>query len=185
MSWTPAEKGWLAVGILALAAVVWIAWPRTTFAPATTNSSPVANVNVREDSFDRPAEDVTLTDLEGRPVTFGQSSAEPALAVVFWRTDCEDCRRQLESVRAVDPSVGAVYAVNVGQDAASIREFLGNAADGLRVFLDPERRSADVYTVDPLPSTAFLHTGRIVGFGSGVLTSSQLTSRLSAIGRLP
>jgi len=185
MSWTPTEKTWLAVGILAVAAVVWLAWPRTTHAPVATNSSQISNANLREDSFDRPAEDVTLTDLEGRPVTFGQSSAEPALAVVFWRTDCGDCRQQLISLREVDSSAGRVYAVNVGEDRDSIRDFLGQEFDELEVLLDPNRQSAAAYSVDPLPSTTFLHNGRIVGFGTGALTAAQLTSRLSAIGRLP
>lgn len=176
----------LFIGVVLLLSVVWLTWPRTKVSAPTVSTSDLFNTNqnIRDDTFDRMAAPLALVDTDGQDVTV-TAADRPAVALVFWRTDCVKCEQELaELSTATDAKTGTIYAVNVGETAEAVRAFLKDHPQKVRVILDPQRLSSVSYNTAILPSTTFLHFGKVVGYGTGLLSSDQLIEKLRTIGQL-
>lgn len=175
-----------AVGIVVAGAVIWMAWPRAGHAPTLTpdTNSPVANATVRDEDFNHPVPTLSLVDLDGQAVVIDKSSRDPAVILVFWRTDCDRCLDQLEAMSASTKDYGHMYAINVGESEQTVRQFIAAHPQKTRIILDPNSTSAAGFSTSVLPATTFVHSGTIVGFGVGFLPASQLETKLSSIGQL-
>jgi thiol-disulfide isomerase/thioredoxin len=89
-------------------------------------------------------ESLQLESLDGSAVTL---AAPPGVALVvhFWATWCPSCRGELSDLdraaRACDGRTTQVVAVDVGEDAATVRAFLGERQPlALPVLLDRDGR---------------------------------------------
>lgn len=86
------------------------------------------------------AEPLRLTDLEGRPVELGPPAAGEAIVVHFWATWCPSCKEELAVLgRAVTACADVpvrVVAVDVGEDAKTVRRFFGDRPPGIPLLLD-------------------------------------------------
>lgn len=91
------------------------------------------------------AEPLRLVDLEGRRVALGPPAAGEAIVVHFWATWCPQCPDDLAALaRAARACAGArvrVAAVDVGEDAETVRGFLSRQSLALPVLLDPKGRA--------------------------------------------
>jgi thiol-disulfide isomerase/thioredoxin len=82
-----------------------------------------------------------LTDLDGRPVELGPPAAGEKIVVHFWATWCPSCKEELavleEAAKACAGQPVQVVAVDVDEDAGTVRRFLGDRALGIPLLLDP------------------------------------------------
>jgi thiol-disulfide isomerase/thioredoxin len=97
-----------------------------------------------------------LKDPDGRPVRLADFRGKP-LIVNFWATWCPPCREEMPSMqRALDllsnDEIGLI-AINVGEDADTISQFLANARLKLPVLLDETSGVVMRYPVRGLPTT--------------------------------
>ncbi|MBI5404682.1 MAG: TlpA family protein disulfide reductase [Candidatus Kerfeldbacteria bacterium] len=173
-------------GVVAVGAVIWMTWPRAGLAPTVSNqvNSPIANANVRDQDFNRPVPSLSLTGLDGRAVSIDKDSRDPAVILVFWRTDCDRCLDQLEAISRLTQPSGTIYAINVGESEQTVRDYIAAHPQQAKIVLDPSAASAEVFSTSVLPAATFVHAGTIVGFGVGFLTSAQLESKLGSIAAL-
>jgi thiol-disulfide isomerase/thioredoxin len=87
-----------------------------------------------------------LSDYRGRVVL-----------VNFWASWCGPCRAEMPSIeqlrRSLEREPFAVLAVNVGEDAATVRSFAGRVAMGFALLLDPESRVTRAWGARALPTS--------------------------------
>lgn len=137
--------------------------PQTLSPPLRQTLSPVP---------DRPAappfdlkgpdgESIRLADFRGKPVI-----------VNFWATWCPPCRAEMPSMQRAHEQVAgegiALVAINVGEDAETVDQFLGHTPVGFPIPLDetsgvtmswPVRGLPTTFVVDPEGRLAYVATG--------------------------
>jgi thiol-disulfide isomerase/thioredoxin len=88
-----------------------------------------------------PGEPLRLVDLEGRPVALGPPAPGETIVVHFWATWCPSCDEDLavlgRAAKACSDAPVRVVAVDVGEDAQTVRSFLGDRSLGIPLLLDP------------------------------------------------
>ncbi|HET7755036.1 MAG TPA: TlpA disulfide reductase family protein [Anaeromyxobacteraceae bacterium] len=98
------------------------------------------------------------TDLAGRRWDLAALRGR-AVVVQFWATWCEPCVEELPALTRLRGAMAGrpleVIAVNYGEGAARVEQFLGRHAVALPVLLDRDKRAAAAWGVGGLPM-AFL-----------------------------
>ena len=113
---------------------------------------------------------LSTASLRGRPVI-----------VNFWASWCEPCVRELPALenfaaRHDGPADPQVLAVNVGEDDATVRGFLGdNGVSKLTVLLDHDLVASDAWGARGLPMTFLLNpSGQVLAAQAGEITLAAL-----------
>jgi thiol-disulfide isomerase/thioredoxin len=94
----------------------------------------------------------------------------------FWATWCGPCRASLPHVQELSESESwaaeglVVWAVNAGESADKVSDFLGNNQYTFTALLDPEGTAMSEYGVHGIPMTVLIgRSGRVenvwVGYG--------------------
>ncbi|MBT3054365.1 MAG: TlpA family protein disulfide reductase [Candidatus Thiodiazotropha sp. (ex Codakia orbicularis)] len=107
-----------------------------------------------------------LHDLEGRNHQLLDYRGR-VLIVNFWASWCVPCRRELPSMNrawtALRPKGIAMLAINLGDDAEAVKEFLYDFPIDFPVLLDHRGRISQRWQVRGLPTTLVLNQrGEIV-----------------------
>ena len=131
-----------------------------------------------------PLPPLTLSSLEGRPVSLAGFAGRPTV-VNLWATWCPPCQREmpvLQQAQAINPDVNIVF-VNQGEEAPTIAAFLGRHGLVLRnVLVDPQRRTGAALGHRALPTTLFFDAqGRLADTRIGELSQATLTQRLASL----
>ena len=161
------------VGLLALsgAGVLW--------SGTTVDGSPAAVVTVGS-----IAPDFSLATLTEEPVSLHQLRGKPTV-INFWATWCPPCREELPALEAAHARYGDrvnFLAVDVEEDAATVRRFADQFGLTLPVLLDVDGAVMDMYQVRGLPTTLFVNAeGVIVNYHMGGLTDSSLADYLQPL----
>ena len=99
---------------------------------------------------------LTLKDLGGRLQSLADYRGKVVL-VNFWATWCEPCRDELPSMRRLRERLAGqpfdVLAVNYGESATRISDFLTRERLDLTVLLDPNQEAARTWRVRVLPGS--------------------------------
>jgi peroxiredoxin len=102
------------------------------------------------------AADFDLKDPEGRPVRLADFRGKP-LIVNFWATWCPPCREEMPSMQRAHAAVSkegiGLVAINVGEDADTVAEFLADARVEFPLPLDEASKVVMSYPVRGLPTT--------------------------------
>ena len=113
---------------------------------------------------------LSTASLRGRPVI-----------VNFWASWCEPCVRELPALetfaaRHDGPADPQVLAVNVGEDDATVRSFLGDYdVSNLTVLLDRDLVASDAWGARGLPMTFLLNpSGQVLAAQAGEITLAAL-----------
>jgi len=157
---------------------------------SSSNSQDTAQV-VNPSSGTRPirdwqADDFTLTALDGEEVSLSDYDGK-VIFLNFWRTDCAPCVRELPAFRDFMAQQGAegavVLAVNQGEDAAMIAEFLESididAGNDFPVLLDEDMTVSVTYPSQFLPTTYVVNSeGMVQNFRIGEMTVDEMNGYL-------
>ncbi|MDB5756866.1 MAG: thiol-disulfide isomerase-like protein [Burkholderia sp.] len=101
-------------------------------------------------------EPLVLADLAGRDVDLSSFKGEVVL-VNFWATWCEPCREEMPSLQRLQQKLGGkgfrVLAVNVGEGAPRIRQFLERTPVSLPIVRDADSDVMKAWRVRMLPAS--------------------------------
>lgn len=99
---------------------------------------------------------LVLPDLAGRDVDLSAFKGEVVL-VNFWATWCEPCREEMPSLQRLQQKLGGkglrVLAVNVGEGAPRIRQFLERTPVALTILRDADSEAMKAWRVRMLPAS--------------------------------
>ncbi|MCX7897710.1 MAG: TlpA family protein disulfide reductase [Rhodocyclaceae bacterium] len=137
------------------------------FLAACSQGEPAKPLNIAD-----PAPAFTARRLDGQTVHFPSFAAERPLVLRFWADWCRYCEAEMQLLDTVSRRYAdrrlLVIAVNVGQDADTVRRFMDKIAVAYPALLDERAQIAKSYGVKGLPTTFFIDTrgivrGKIVG----------------------
>jgi thiol-disulfide isomerase/thioredoxin len=117
------------------------------------------------------APDFDLQDPEGNPQRLADYKGKPVI-LNFWATWCPPCREEMPSMQraheAVAPEGIALVAINVGEDADTIEQFLASYPVDFPLPMDLDSKVVQSYPVKGLPTTFVLDPeGRLVYIATG------------------
>jgi peroxiredoxin len=118
-----------------------------------------------------PAPDFDLKDPDGKPVRLLDFRGKP-LIVNFWATWCPPCREEMPSMQRAHAAVSkegiGVVAINVGEDADTVAQFLASAQVQFPLPLDETSKVVMSYPVRGLPTTFVVDSdGRLAYVATG------------------
>jgi peroxiredoxin len=103
-----------------------------------------------------PAPDFDLRDPDGVPVRLSDFRGMP-LIVNFWATWCPPCREEMPSMQRAHAAVAkegiGLIAINVGEDADTVAQFLASTQVQFPLPLDESSKVVTSYPVRGLPTT--------------------------------
>lgn len=129
---------------------------------------------------------VTVNDLDGKPVDFGQWIGKKPVLVEFWATWCSNCEELLPRLREARKAVGdrmEFLAVNVtvNQTPERVRRYLQEHDLPFRILYDDKGTSTRAYQA---PATSYVvivdAKGRVVYTGVGGDQQFEPALRLAA-----
>ncbi len=134
----------------------------------------------------KPAADFSLTDMAGRKQRLSALKGKVVL-LDFWATWCGPCRRELPIIVKLHNELQkrglAVVAVNVGEPAPQVAEFLKKNAYALPVWLDVNSEVADQYGASAIPTLVVIdRTGGVVEHVMGVHDEEWLRAIIKKAG---
>jgi peroxiredoxin len=152
-----------AIALCALAGLALVGGSVVAKSPQTQTLTPVA---------DRPlAPPFDLKGPEGEPIRLADFHGRPVI-VNFWATWCPPCREEMPSMQRAHEQISkegmAVIAINVGEDADTVAQFLGQVPVDFPLPLDetsavvtswPVRGLPTTFVVDPDGRLAYVATG--------------------------
>jgi peroxiredoxin len=124
----------------------------------------------------KAAPDFSAETLDGGAVSLAQHRGQEIVVLDFWAAWCPPCREGLPAVESIakefEGQPVAVYAVNQGEDADTVREFLEESGLDLTVLMDEKTSIGALYGVRGIPQTVIIDKdGQVadvhVGYRSG------------------
>lgn len=121
---------------------------------------------------DQPmAPDFDLEDPDGNPQRLADYQGK-AIILNFWATWCPPCREEMPSMQRAHEAVSddgiAMIAINVGEDADTIEQFLASYPVDFPLPMDLDSKVVQSYPVRGLPTTFVIDPeGRLVYVATG------------------
>ncbi len=110
---------------------------------------------MENENIGKPAPDFTLPTVDGTATSFAQFRGADKAVIFFWATWCPHCRRELGNLvqkKEVLAQKGIKVAlVDVGEDAATVKQYLQKNKVDFTVFLDRETVVAESCNVVGVP----------------------------------
>ena len=136
----------------------------------------------------QPAPAIELRNLAGQPVSLADHTGSDIVILDFWAEWCGPCRDAMPTIISVAEkysSQGVVlYAVNLGDDPATIRRFLNDTGLEVDVLLDTEMSVAAAYGANAIPQTVIVDkdgTVQAVHVGLTPGLSAEISSQLETL----
>jgi peroxiredoxin len=136
----------------------------------------------------KPAPPFEVVDLDGNPVSLASYLGDNVVVLDFWATWCGPCVEALPEVDAVTAALQdrgvKFFAVNIGEDKQTVRDFLDEQKLDVPVALDLDSTVASLYRVTGIPQTVLIgKDGRVqvVHMGFGPNLGQQLKSELERL----
>ena len=182
----------IVVSLLVAVAVGWFVWARIAATPGRGAgwSAMDAIMAASADRFmAQPAPTFTLQDADGEYVSLDDLRGRVVL-VNFWATWCLPCRAEMpeldRAAREYHDEGFRVLAVNLLEDAASIRKFGDELQVGLPLLVDPSGDVYKAYSVQGLPASFLVdRDGVIRDVHLGVITRSYLEGKVARLLEAP
>lgn len=133
------------------------------------------------------APDFALQDLDGETVRLSDLRGQTVL-VNFWATWCGPCRDEMPAIQARYNDRGdfAVLAVDFGENAQQVQNFLTEIQVELPVLLDQDGSVQDLYRVRGYPSSFFVDGDGVIRFlHIGQMSEADLESFLEQMESTP
>jgi thiol-disulfide isomerase/thioredoxin len=124
----------------------------------TAGSEPTATVG-------NVAPDFQLQNLDGQPITLSGLKGNPVL-INFWATWCQPCVSEMPHLQEIDNEWSdkglMLLAINIGDSAAKVEQFLHDHNLSLPVLLDTSEVVAQKYGIRGIPTTFFVDKDGII-----------------------
>ena len=124
-----------------------------------------------------PAPPFKTVGLDDKPIDLAAHLGKDVVMLDFWATWCGPCIQAMPEVDGVAEKFAdrglVFYAVNVQEDAETIKEFLKTSELDVRVALDLDGNISQTYRAEGIPQTVLIgKDGKVqvvhVGFGDGL-----------------
>jgi thiol-disulfide isomerase/thioredoxin len=132
-----------------------------------------------------PAPAFETVDLAGDEVKLADLVGKKVIMLDFWAEWCGPCRAALPTIAKVAQEFAkdevVLYAVNLGDDADTIREFLSSEKLDIPVALDAEGKIGELYAASAIPQTVLIGKDKrvqVVHVGLLENLEEQLTTEL-------
>ena len=126
--------------------------------PPTAQEIPLQGGNAN-DLEGKPAPDFRLVSIDGAEISSNKLKGDVYI-LDFWATWCGPCQESLPGLDKIyqqDSKDGLkVYAVNLGEDAATVRQFVARTGLSIPVLLDSEGAAGAAYGADAIPETVLV-----------------------------
>lgn len=110
---------------------------------------------MENESIGKPAQDFTLPTVGGTKMGLADFRKQDKAIVFFWATWCPHCRKELGNLVQKKEELAQkgikVALVDVGEDEATVKQYLQKNKVGFTVFLDQETAVAESYNVVGVP----------------------------------
>ncbi len=113
------------------------------------------------------APDFQLRNLDGQAVSLRQFRGRPVL-LNFWASWCGPCREEMPLIQQIfEDRVLAgkglvVLGIDLGEDSATVANFMKNNGFSFPVLLDTKRNVAEEYNIRAIPTTFFVDKNGII-----------------------
>lgn len=111
------------------------------------------------------APDFQLQNLDGQSITLSDFRGKPVV-VNFWATWCGPCAFEMPFIQEIyDERSGEgliVLAINVGESASEVEQFMQNHNLSIPVLLDTDRAVSWKYNIRAFPTTFFIDKDGII-----------------------
>jgi thiol-disulfide isomerase/thioredoxin len=133
----------------------------STAAPA----NPLSRLGFSPSFYAAPS--LTVRDLNGNSVSL-TSLRGKIVFLNFWATWCPPCRMEMPSIQrlfeTMDRNQFAVMAVDLGEPAAEVKNFIQKNRYTFPIYIDIDDRGASAYRVEAVPSTFVIdRMGNVIG----------------------
>lgn len=148
--------------------------------PADATSAGLANRRLDGDPFPLTA---ALQDRDGNDVESGSLVGAP-LVVNFWFTTCAPCAKELPAFAAVHAERGdevRIVGVNPNDPVDAMESFARERGVAYELYLDRTAALTDAIGAVAFPITLFVAPDGTIVEQTGVLTESELNSRIDAL----
>jgi len=99
-------------------------------------------------------------DPDGQPIDLNQYLGKNIIMLDFWATWCGPCVAAMPEIEAVANKFAdrglVFYAVNSGEDAETVKQFLTENQRKAPVAMDPEGKVSSLYGVEGIPQTVLV-----------------------------
>jgi peroxiredoxin len=115
----------------------------------------------------KTAPDFQLKSLAGETISIGELRGRPVL-LNFWATWCSPCRHEMPFLQEVFEDEDwqkrglVIVAVNLGETAPAVRQFMEANRLSFTVLLDTEGKVGALYNTAAIPTTFFIDNGGII-----------------------
>lgn len=130
----------------------------------------------------------SLPDVSGTPVDLAAHLGNDVVVLDFWASWCPPCRKGLPAVDGVAKTFAgqpvAVYAVNIMEGEALVKEFAQSTGLQLPILMDKTGVVAEDYGVTGIPQTVIIdQTGRVhaIHVGLGLRFQATLEGQVQAL----
>ncbi len=117
-----------------------------------------------------PAPDFELPGLDGQTVSLSRLRGRPVM-LNFWATWCGPCRAEMHFLQEAFEDKKwsekglAIFAINLGESASKVEEFMEENGLSFPVLLDTELEVARMYNATRIPVTYFIDKNGIMKDG--------------------
>ncbi len=166
-------------GLLTVAVVVWL-----LSGPAALPALRVPGLSQGPD-VGMVVPDVTLPDLQGRPVTLSSYRGR-AVLINFWATWCVPCRAEMPEIQSAyhahEQDGLVVLGVNIQEDMEEVQAFQHELGLTFPLLLDQNGETTQLFRLTGLPTSFFVdRQGIIRDIQVGAMSRATLDSKLAKI----
>ena len=120
---------------------------------------------MENEAIGKPAPDFTLPTVGGTATSFARFRG-PTRPSFFWATWCPHCRRELGNLNQKKEELAQkgikIALVDIGEDAAVVKQYLQKNKVEMMVFLDKDNAAAESYHLVGVPTFLFVDAQGIV-----------------------
>ena len=150
--------GLVIAGVILAVATVWIHYEvKAKLVPSSGLGMALDGLSVGGSKFqlgDQIA-DFSSTTLEGELITLSDFEDQQVVVLDFWATWCTPCVNGMPGLQELHEEFGdrgvQILAVNVGEDAEKIQEFMQSEGYSFPVVMDPNNNIGDLFGVKGIP----------------------------------
>jgi thiol-disulfide isomerase/thioredoxin len=146
---------------------------------ACTSDDSQSRMSARSQTSSWP--EIQVENLDGDMVDTADFNNDKVLVVTMWSTWCVPCRRELPQLQkfAETNSSISVVAVNLGDEAPSVRAYANELGLNMPILLDTYGRISSALGVASVPATILIQDKRVVAAHLGEISADELDEFVS------